>query len=158
MPWIWRIPIILLLVAAGVSIWLIFVDDSQDIVPSGNNFVTSPDIELDGLKNAHIVVTFRSNMPEDLAFSGSPTFQLWSGSGDNSYNFIQRDDVTINQEPSGAVSPGGTFSYDLLIKLNDVEPNQWGGHIVMRPLDNRHGTLGPNRASVVSSEVTFTED
>ena len=158
MPWTWRIPIILLIIAAGWSVWFWFGDDSQDVVAATNSFVTSPDIELNGVKNAHIDVTFRSNVENELAFNDSPTFQLWSGSGSDSYNFVQRDDVTINQEPSGPVSQGNTFSYDLMVKLNDVNSDQWDGHIVIRPLDNRHGTLGPDKVAVVSSEVTFTDD
>jgi len=159
MPMIWRISIILILAASGYFIWLWLGDESQDVVATTNWFVTSPDIELNGVKNAHIVITFQSNVADDLTFNDSPTFQLWSGSDDKTFDFVEKNEVTINQEPSGLVSPGNTFSYDLAVKLNDVDSDEWEGHIAIRPRDdNLYGTLGPNKVSVVGSEVTFTDD
>jgi hypothetical protein len=116
-------------------------------------FITSPDVDLSKFSSAHIVVSFTSNTSDDCLFNSSPQFQLWSNP--DTYDFLAEGAVTINSEPSGTVSPGNIFSYDLTLDLTNLPPNQ--DHIAMRPNeDNLYGNLGPSKASVSSSDVSFT--
>jgi hypothetical protein len=118
-----------------------------------NWFVTSPDVDLSMFSSAHILVTYTSDVADDCVFNSSPQFQLWSDP--DVYDFPAEGAVTINAEPTGTVSPGNTFSYDLTLDLTNLPANQV--HIAMRPNeDNLFGNLGPAKASVFSSEVTFT--
>jgi len=85
-------------------------------------------------------------------FSSSPQFQLWSDP--DVYDFVAENAVTINSEPSGTVSPGNNFSFDLTVDLTNIPDNQT--HIAIRPKeDNAFGNLGPSKSSVISSEAKF---
>lgn len=151
------LPVVLLFVAWGCG-----DDDSNtvndpepttyEVSAATSWFVTSPDVDLSQFSSAQVIVTFTSDVAGDLLFNSSPQFQLWSHP--DVYDFVLEGDVTINVEPSGTVTPGNTFSYDLTVDLADVPDGQT--HIAIRPVDNMNfGTLGPSRISVFSSEVTF---
>jgi hypothetical protein len=116
-----------------------------------NWFVTSPDVDLSQFSSVELSVTF-TNDTGNLTFDSSPHFQLWSDP--DVFGFIAEGDVTINSEPSGVISPGNAFSYDLTVDLSNIPADQM--HIAIRPRSDTNGTLGPSKISLFLSEVTFT--
>ena len=123
------------------------------IQPATLWFTTAPDVDLSPYSSAVIHVTFSNDHASDsFLFDAPPQFQIWSVPG--GHDFMGAAEVTANVEPSGTVAPGGMFSYELTVDLTGMPSGQRA--IAFRPKDTNFGTIGPDNAGVVASDVTFT--
>ncbi len=114
-------------------------------------WVTTPDVDLSEYDTAELRATFTNAGANDIEFDLAVGFQLWSDP--DVYNFVSEDAVTIVAQPSGAVPPGGSIYFSLLVDLANIPVEQV--HIAIRPTNTTNGTLGPGSLTLLSSEVTW---
>ncbi len=107
---------------------------------------------LDAFSIIHIQATFVNNTATTLNFGAGVSPQAWiSVPGFPLFT----PPMTIRQQPTGTVSPGGTFSYDVLYNIS-AAPN--GASVLsFRPRDNNLGTMNPSQAGLVSSGFDCTD-
>jgi hypothetical protein len=122
------------------------------LVPGPTNYWYETDPALPkGLDEIRLQAVFRNSDPfeRDLQFSPGDTYQLWSVPG-----VISPPDlpVVVNQEPTGMVAYGDTFSYDLSIDVGALPPTETA--IAIRPVSLTSGTMSPAEAPVV--QVSFS--
>ncbi len=114
-------------------------------------WATTPDVDLSEYDTAELRATFANAGANDIEFDLAVGFQLWSDP--DVYNFVVEDAVTIVAQPSGAVPPGGSIYFSLLVDLANIPADQV--HIAIRPTNTTNGTLGPGQLTLLSSEVTW---
>lgn len=119
-----------------------------DLITLTNWWVTSPDTPLGNAGTIRIVAEFLNVAGGDFEFTQpSPRFQLWTDPSNITPPFV------VNAEPTGKVSPGATYTYDLTVDVSDVPFGE--RHLALRPAENgAFGNLGPRRGQLVSATVT----
>lgn len=107
------------------------------------------DPEFSGIANVQMVIVFRNDLGTSLNFPSNPnsTFQLWSVP-----SVIENMPVVIHEAPSGLVSPGATFTYNMTVSLCDLPSTET--RLAFRPKDIVSGTVRPGEASIVSQDFT----
>jgi hypothetical protein len=101
-----------------------------------------------GFNEITMVATFRNDSSSSLTFGPRETFDLWIK---KTYGDAAIPPVTINEEPSGAVPPDATFTYNVTIDVSGFIPSFV--KLGFRGISAELGTMSPNAMPL--REVSF---
>ena len=132
------------------AISFIFLPTCSPVCPTTLNtldFWYESDIFI-GYSEITMVATFRNNLDTPITFRPPETFQLWI----NIFGNIINPPVDINNEPSGIIVAGATFTYNLTIDVSDFTTSLV--RLKFRGRCSEFGVLSPDDMPLV--EVSFT--